>query len=154
MEYSEVDNLLIGDLILSSAINKQAFVQDASDEIDSRIGPRYLTPLNLNALADHSAKLVRRIANNLASGRLIMAVTSAGEDLAVHNYGLYLCKEAASALAAIANGQVDLVGATPQDVFGTSGSTPAIQNEDADSAVDAFYRHVMRQENIGWTPGQ
>lgn len=153
MAYSEVNDLLLGDMTISSAVDKQAFITDASDEIDSKIGVRYVTPLTLTSLADHSRKLIKRISNHLASARLLMAVASAGEDNQVQAYALFLLKGAESDLCAIAEGQLDLVGATPQDTFTESGNGPSITNFDQDSAVDTFYRNVMGQEDLGWIPG-
>lgn len=153
MAYSEVEALLLGDLMVGGDVEKGRFVDDASAEIDARIGQRYVTPLVLTSLADHSAKLVRQIANHLATGRLIMAVATPTEDNGVQSYAQYLVGEAQRDLLSIANGMIDLIGATPSDASATVGNGPAVVNYDADSAVDTFYRFAMGGECVGWTPG-
>ena len=90
MAYSEVGDLLIGDMPVGVLTSKQKFVDDATNEIDSYIGVRYVTPLSLadtdpstgwpNAIPRHVRLHISRINNHLASGRLILAVAAGGED--------------------------------------------------------------------------
>lgn len=152
MTYSAVDDLLIGDLRTGSVVSKAGFVQDASDEIDSYIGQRYVTPIVMSSLADHSQKFLKKIANHLATGRLIMALSVGSEDLSTQAYGQSLVNGAMQDILAIVNGSIELVGATGQPAFADSGNSPMITNEDTDSGVETFYRTVMGQENLGWTP--
>lgn len=153
MAYSEAEDLLLGDLMVGGEVEKLRFVQDAADEIDARIGARYQTPLVLTSLANHSKALIKKIANHLATGRLIMAVATPTEDNGVQSYAMYLVSEAQRDLTAIANGMLDLVGATPQDPFASVGNGPFVANVDADSGVETFYRFAMGGEPVGWTPG-
>lgn len=147
--YSTVDDLLLGDIPISSKVDKEKFVDAAAEEIDSRIGHIYALPLT--GLASHSQLLLKRINNHLATGRLILAVDAGGDD-ALHAYGLSLINGALGELAAIANGMIDLVGA--DRVPGTAELTgPAIVNADAYSATEAFEQFAFNGQLATWRPG-
>jgi hypothetical protein len=144
-DYSASTDLLTGNIPLPAALNAAKFVSDAADEIDSIIGFVYQTPIDvtITSVVDRPARLLlKRISNWLASGRLILAVDSGGEDTTLHAYGLKLVNDALMALNAIAAGEVVLQGAvqiTP--AVGTVGpqSAPTINNLDALSQVEEFY---------------
>lgn len=149
--YSTVDDLLIGDMPVAMSFSKQKFVNDAANEVDSIIGVRYVTPVDVSPpppdgtgpLPRHASLFVKRAANHLASGRLILALAAGGEDQALHAYGWSLVKGALDALNQIASGQYDLPGADPlptdQD---TRVTGPQLGNVDASSGVEAFYGYV------------
>lgn len=149
MPYSSVESMLLGDMGVGPDVDKENFVEDAANEIDSKIGHIYETPLNLAAggLARHSALLVTKISNHLATGRLILALGIGGEEDDLHAYGIYLVREALADLDRIATGLVSLTGAVP--VTGTTlpsgtDTAPAVINKDETSPVDAFYDDMMR----------
>jgi phage gp36-like protein len=145
--YCNSDNLLLGNIPLPAGLDPDNFVADAADEIDSIIGFRYVTPV-VESPADPPAYelarpvllLLKRINVWLASGRLILAVDSAGEDTQLHAYGNKLVNDAMSTLTMIRDGKIDLVGApTIEEDSPASHDGPVFYNADASSAVDDFY---------------
>lgn len=142
MAYSEVNDLLTGNVPTPAYLSPQKYVDDAADEIDSKIGFIYQTPVDVSGsqVVRPAVLLLKRINNFLASGRLLMAVDAGGEDTQLHAYGLSLVKDATAALDQIASGAIALDGApkidTTEDARVTS---PLIFNEDAESNVSAFY---------------
>jgi hypothetical protein len=145
MAYSQTTDLLLGEIPVPSYINTQKVVDDAADEIDSKLGHIYTTPFNVTdpgPMSRPARLLLKRINNFLATGRLILAVASPEENQTLHAYGWSLIREATTALDAIINGDIPLEGA--QVVTGTSlpVSTPLINNLDSESNVEAFYDRI------------
>lgn len=144
--YSTTTDLLLGDLPISMSVNKQKFVDDAADEIDSIIGVRYQTPIDVSDTSQvprYARLFIKRVANNLATGRLILAVAAGGEDSQVHAYGWSLVQSSLDALKQIADGTYDIVNAAPTDPNQSTRVTgPVIAGGDATSGVDAFYGAV------------
>lgn len=143
--YSTVEDLLTADVAFSRSLDKGKFVQDATDEIDSVIGSRYATPVNMSdsgPVARHSRLLLKRINVHLSTGRMILAVASATEQSSVHAYGARLVRDAVVALNKIADGTVLLVGAplVEGQIEGQAG--PSAYQPD-ESAVDAFEAFAM-----------
>jgi hypothetical protein len=158
--YSEEGSLLLGDMRVSANVNKAAYVEDAANEIDSRIGVLYETPILLDDLENHSKALLKRLNNHLATGRLIMAEGIGAEDRSLHAYGHYMVQEALREIEMIAGGMIELEGAAlrPAGHGGDDQTGPAIRNADAHSAVDAFYGDVMKAPGTSlnppvWQPG-
>jgi len=157
--YSTVDDLLIGDIPLGSRVDANKFVQDAADEMNSVLGFRYQVPITTCDGSPHIALLLKRINNHLATGRLILAVAAGSEDSLVHAYGLKLIEEAIQWLNQIVQGQIFLECAIPVDTTsGLDDSGPTIFNQDANSAIEAFYEYAMTPWSgtvIGpiWEPG-
>lgn len=137
--YSEVVDLLLGDLTVSASIDRSRVVQDATDEIDACIGFIYELPLSPTP-SGHIKLTLKRCANLIASGRLVMAVAAGGEDTSLHAYGESLLREGRMLLESIESGQIDL-GCTKKLVY-SEGNAPSITNADSTSAVDAFYAYV------------
>lgn len=146
-QYSEVTDLLTGNIPIASYVDPQKFVNDAGDEIDSKIGFIYKTPVDVREVAENKTSrparlLLKRISNHLASGRLLMALDAGGEDDRVHAYALKLVSDATMALDAIASGKVVLDGAEQEDTENIKPTTPLIGNLDAESNVEAFYNRI------------
>lgn len=145
--------------MISSQLDLGKVVQEAADEMDSRLGFLYKLPLRppagALALPDYQVLLLKQINNKLASGRLIMQVAIAGEDRSLHAYGLRLVTEATNDLMLLANGEVSLSAVRQPVTEGVPDRTPAIFNHDEESAVDMFESAVMRRgESATWTPGK
>lgn len=173
MPYSREDDLLLGDIPLGARLDRNKFVQDAADEIDSIIGTVYVTPVPTTAnsepsagppevtTARHSQLLLKRLNNFLATGRLILAIDAGGEDTTLHAYGLRLIEEVLVTLEMIRNGSIVLDGVDPIDEGDGALGGPKIFNYDAASGVDAFYERVMVPESNfpfpppyrDWAPG-
>lgn len=145
MPYSTQADLLLGEIPLPSYVNPDTYISNAADEIDAVIGMTYVTPISIQETpTTRPSKLILKKANNfLASGRIIMAVDSGGQDTQLHSYGRYLVNQAEQIVAKIANGEFILVGA--QRISDTAGgNAPVIVNGDAESLVDAFYDNFNR----------
>lgn len=163
--YSTVDDLLTGDILISQKVDKAKFVQEAADEIDSKLGFLYELPLapaqpvpapqTPVPLEEHELLLLKGINNKLASGRLILTLDIAGEQTVLHAYGLRLITEAMNDLMLVANGQV-LLSAVRQELSAgrRPDRTPICVNRDEESANDMFEAAVMRRgETARWQPG-
>ena len=147
--YSASSDLLTGSIPTPAYLDLDKVVQDAADEIDSKLGHIYTTPFdvsNTGPLSRPARLLLKRINNFLATGRLILQVASPEEDSRLHAYGWSLIQEANAALAAIAAGEISLTGAQvlpPVDgEVGPPVSVPLISNLDPESNVEAFYDRV------------
>jgi hypothetical protein len=156
MAYSTVADLLLGDIVLNPALNKQKAVDDAAEEMDSKLGWLYALPLapvgtdpvtatSWEALPDHQVLLLKHINNKLASGRLVMALAMPGEQSSLHAYGWNLVKEATAELLLLANGSVLLEAIPLTDTIITSATlAPATINYDSESLLAGFENTVLR----------
>lgn len=158
MAYSEVSDLLTGDLMISARIDKQKVVQDAADEIDAKLGWLYQVPVVIeggpSGVNRHQVLLLKQINNKLASGRLILSLHIAGEDNSLHAYGLRLVKEATEELLLIANGTLDLRAPRNENISPTGDRVATIHNHDEESLLLGFEETVLR--GVPWysRPGQ
>lgn len=147
--YSTADDMLLGDLQVSSAEPLVKYIALAADEIDVALAPLYVTPIEFkdkNGMPlpnDAPGRLaLKNISARLATGRYIMASAAAASKEEVQQYGLYLLQEALAALRVLAGGDVILDGAEekPRDPEkNDSPMLPLVMNVDAVSQVDAFY---------------
>lgn len=140
MPYSVAADLLTGNIPLPSYVDKDAYIQAAADEIDAVVGQIYVTPVSVQAgPTTRPTQLILKKANNfLASGRIILAMDSAGQEDQMHKYGRYLVGEAEKILQGIIDGKIILTGAT--QINGATGVTaPTILNAETESLVDQYY---------------
>lgn len=145
MAYCADTDLMLGNIPLPNYISATKYVSDAADEIDSRIGFVYQTPVDLdqNDPTTRPARLLlKRINAHLATGRLILALDAGGEDDRLHAYGYSLVQESIEALASIAEGKISLEGALPVEDDSPRVSTVIVNNIDEESNVEAFYDRV------------
>jgi len=150
MGYSSVEDMLIGD-VRSNILDKQAFVEDAAREIDSKIGRIYQVPLNLSQLEQYAVLTIKRLNNHIASGRFLMAANAGDES--IHAYGRMLVREAYQELDLIASGSIQLDGAPLRPGL-TDTTGPTISHQDQVSSLDAFYEPVMGGRQMAlWEPG-
>lgn len=136
--YAVIVDLLLGNVPVPA--DAQKYLDATAEEIDSRIGFRYATPV----VADTSPEqrpvglLLKRINAWLATGRIILAKDAAGEDDQLHQYGEYLVREANKALDQIVDGTIVLPGvdlATPE---ASTVTGPDAAWGDSESLVEAF----------------
>lgn len=140
MAYCETADLLLGNVV-SKPADQDRFVNDAADEIDSRIGFMYATPIVVGESAEQRPvkMLLKKINSWLASGRLIMALDAGGEDDQIHQYGLYLVSEAQKVLESITSGEIVLPGVDPASPDSTGIVTgPQYTTGDDASLVESF----------------
>lgn len=157
--YSDVADLLIGDMQLGSMLDPQKAIDDAYAEMNIRIGMVYEMPLPMSLLSDNNKNLLRLINNRLASGRLIMAAATGGEAQKVHAYGQSLVEMAFCDLALILEGTIPLDGATRSTDTDRS-SIPTITSHDAVFATEVFEAFAYADPwappplvDPGWRPG-
>lgn len=157
MAYSLPTDLLIGGLAVSSKIDKQVYVDAAADEIDIVLGLRYETPVDVNDLDDSSFKLLKKINNYLATGRLIMALSINGQEDTLNAYAMEMVRVAINDLEMLRMGAVELVGATYKDGASGNNKAPTIINQDESSAISVFEDFAMKYHpypvSIYWEPG-
>ena len=141
--YSEAADLLLGDVPPPPDAGK--WVQDATDEIDSKLGLRYVTPIVVDETVPGNrvtTLLLKRIANWLASGRLVCSKAASTSQQEINAYGASLIAQAEAALDQLVSGDVVLPGAAFLDVDDVGKSGPVINNLDDASLVESFYTAV------------
>jgi hypothetical protein len=157
---------MLGDIQASAALSPQKYVNDAADEIDSKIGFTYETPIpayqadGITPTPRPVTLLLKRLTSHLATGRLIMAAYSAQEDARLNAYGQSLVDEVDATIAAIISGELPLPGvpasSTPLPGAGDGEYvTPigaGINNIDAYSQVEAFYGYFNPANPAGRWP--
>jgi hypothetical protein len=150
--YCTTSDLKLGEIPIPAYLDPQKEVNDAADEIDSKIGFLYQTPVNVgvgSTVVRPAVLLLKRINASLASGRLLLALASPEENRNVHAYGWSLVKEAQAALDLIASGQLPLHGALPvEGVTEVAATAPLISNLDPESNVEAFYDRIANPSYI------
>lgn len=140
--YCKSDDLLIGDVTLKASTadaTLQKHIDGAADKIDAAIGAIYQTPVNLNSVSRPGWLLLKQIAINIASGRLLMESDQAGEGTKVHDYALYLLQQADMALDAIVKGDVNLRPSVENENQDSARGKVLVNNLDGYSQVEAFY---------------
>lgn len=145
--YCLTTDLLTGNIPTPGYMSPQKFVDDAGDEIDSKIGFVYETPIDISDTSEvvrPARLLLKRINVFLATGRLLMAAASAGEDTSLHAYAKKMVDDATTALDAIFAGEIPIEGAVlinpaEEDVT----KAPLWSNPDIESAVDSFYEQLV-----------
>lgn len=151
--YCKVEDLLLGDVTIGASVNRQLYVDQAADEMDSKLGWIYVTPIDVDgaeagpggvppavpALPRHQALLLKTINAKIATGRLIMAVSINEEGTAVHAYALRMLKEGNDELLLIANGNLLLEASRTETPAVEASRVPGVHNLDPESLLDPFY---------------
>lgn len=145
--YSEISDMLIGNMPLPAYIDRDKILLATRNEIDVAIGFLYKTPINVEDTADNplvrpARLLLKQISIYLSSGRTIMAAATGSEDSRTHAYGRYLINQGTELLKQIANGSILLEGAEKVDVEAEPNG-PMIANVDVASLVEQFYNNAM-----------
>lgn len=142
--YSLVTDMLVGDVTVDTAV-KQRHVDQAADEVDSTLGFLYPTPFTAGTCSRPGWLLIQRLANFIASGRLLLEIDQGGEEQMIHAYGKSLLQQATDTMALILSGAIDL---RPGDDGSDAGDQPIngmlIGNVDSFATVDAFYNYMAK----------
>lgn len=166
MPFSKVEDLLLGDILVSQHVDKQSFVDEAANEMLAKLGFIYalpLAPVGTDPVTDeswlelpmHEVLTLKTINNRLASGRLILTLDAAGEGTQLHAYGWSLVQEALGELMVLANQDVDLTAIKlTLTSSGQSDMSPSVRNHDEESLLLGFENTVMR--GVPWysIPGE
>jgi hypothetical protein len=143
--YCLVTDLLTGNIPVPANLEPQKYVDDAADEIDSKIGFVYVTPIDVTSGSEvprPARLLLKRINVHLATGRLLLAAAAGQEESQLHAYGWSLIKEANSALDQIASGSIPITGAVLLPGNEEVVTAVIVNNLDPESAVEAFYDRI------------
>jgi hypothetical protein len=146
MPYCIDTDLMLGNLPIASGVSIPRYIQDAADEIDTCISRLYKTPVvfGTSLLQEQyraTILLLKRINSHLASGRMIMALDSSGEETQLHAYGKSLVDGALKVLEMIENRELDLEGADPNTNLPSIDVHPygIVFQLDEVSLVESFY---------------
>lgn len=150
MSYCSVQDLLVGDMPINTTRAEQ-FVQDASDEVDMKLGTLYEWPPT-GSLGPQATLILKRLNVLIGTGRLVMAQAIGAEDQATQSYGTYLLREGQLLLDQILSGDLVLLD-VPKHLITSSGNAPSVVFEDSFPGVDTFYGFAMRGEDVVYRPG-
>jgi hypothetical protein len=132
----------------------EAYINEAADEIDGKLGWLYQTPIDMDIVPRHEAKMLKTICRKIATGRAISTLAIPAENGAQHAYGLRLLQEGLDELHMIAGGDVplsaprtDLEG-DPNEPDGAGhgaqdARTPTVLVADSESMLTQFHRSVF-----------
>lgn len=155
--YCDVEDLLLGDLILPPEISKGGYIQAAANEIDARIGSLYKVPVIIDPdkIEQFKATIIflQSVNARLASGRILMAAAATLELNVVHAYARNLVDSALSDLEQIKERKIILQGASPNENPAETYVSSRVYGytQDPLSAVDQFYDLV--DPSYGTTKG-
>lgn len=138
MPYCEPNDITLGAIPVPRFMTIEDQINKASDEIDASVGQVYTLPLNL-PLGSPDALLLKKVNSFLATGRLILSAAGGGEDTRLHNYGIYLVREAEKILSSIASGATILENAAQIVRDNEAKFAEFVQNKDEQSFVEGFY---------------
>ena len=157
MSYSATTDLQTGN-IPTGSVQTDLYVNLAAEEIDSKIGFIYKTPVDMstgtdpvpNATTSRAASLLlKRLNNQIATARILLAIYSPAENQELNAYGKQLLDDAEVVLDQIVKGEIRLTGA--QDINGVpiGGDTDVVPTaalmgnyDNTGSGVDAFYNKL------------
>jgi len=157
--YCAIGDLRTGDIRLPGYIDPAQRVVGAAEEIDIAIGHIYKTPVTfpdpVPLESRPSVLMLKKVNWLIASGRIILDMAAAGENVNQHAYGMGMLKEGLAMLKVIASGETQLVKAIKLDLEpGQLDYTgPVIHNEDPSSLVEAFYTGSLPMP-YGVSPGR
>lgn len=165
MAYSQVADLLLGNIPLPAGDVAKRAVERAADEMDSLLGQKYVVPIQPTGQYQRQVKTLLLTINNwLASGRLIEELTASSQTIQIHAYANNLIAKALETLNAIVSGQIVLPGVPPvgeEDGVG-SQTGPFILNVDDSSPTQYHYDEItnplysvqnpLAMEQLLWPP--
>jgi len=137
----EADLLLEG-LPVNTVVDTQKYIDSAADEIDIILGDTYITPIEVVDIPENRrTKLFLQQCNaQIASGRIIIAVTLTREADNLHAAARQMINMALAALNQIVSGQGVLPGATINPAADMYFVQILASNTDPTSRVDDFYK--------------
>lgn len=158
MAYSEVADLLLGNIPLPPNDKARRAVERAADEIDGFLGTKFQVPIRpVGPQQRQVLSLMLTINNWLASGRLIEELTASSQLVEIHAYAQNLIRQALDVINSILRGDILLPGVPPPDGDTTVVETgPIIVNQDAESQTNFYYNSIdnplLRVQNPGLYP--
>lgn len=163
MPYCSPDDINVGNLMLPEGESRQPFIEEASDEMDGKLGWLYVTPIDLDSLKHYERMMLKTICRKIAGGRMITTMAMPDESGTLNALGARLLKEGLDELHMLASGDVplsaaraDLEGDGGPDAGGhgaTGARTPSIFNTDSESLVGQFEKAVYGSRRSYVVPG-
>ncbi|QDF18234.1 head-to-tail adaptor [Gordonia phage Dakiti] len=120
----------------------ESLAETASNEIDSRLGVRYVTPFQVSPSdpAQRAAAFwLQNVTSMVAAARLMLSIAAPGSQDSANSYGQYLLRNVNELVNDVISGKVDLAGCEEVGANDSVIQGPTILNEDAFSQVDVFY---------------
>jgi len=113
---TDLDQIL-GKLPVSSGMSKQDFIDSAAAEMHTYMIGLYDVPITVpssvaTTVSGITSNILKSINQDLATGRLILALDTAGENETIHNYGSWLVDNSIDKLKQIKSQGIFLPGAT------------------------------------------
>lgn len=119
MGYCDSDNVnqIIGNLPVASGITTQDFIDSAEAEMHTYMIGLYNVPIEIKSsvattTSGVTTNILQSINQDLAGGRLILALDTTMENEQIHGYAEYLVENAIKKLEDIRNQKMLLIGAT------------------------------------------
>ncbi|AVD99527.1 head-to-tail adaptor [Gordonia phage Butterball] len=120
----------------------ESLAETASNEVDSNLGVRYVTPFQVSPsdpAQRAAAYWLQNVTSMIAAARLMLSISAPGSQDNANSYGQYLLQNATRLMNDVISGKVDLVGVEEIGANDSVIQGPTILNEDAFSQVDVFY---------------
>ncbi|AVP43202.1 head-to-tail adaptor [Gordonia phage Lidong] len=139
---------------LPTGVTWDSLAETASNEVDSNLGVRYVTPIQVSAndpTQKAAAYWLQNVTSMVAAGRLMLSIAAPGSQDTANSYGQYLLRNAQQLMNDVISGKVDLPGAEEVPANGSTIQGPTVLNQDAFSQVDLFYDNFMPE---GIVPGR
>ncbi|AER26555.1 head-to-tail adaptor [Gordonia phage Amore2] len=139
---------------LPTGVSWDTMAETASNEVDSTIGVRYVTPVIVSPLdpaTSAAAYWLQNVSALVAAARFMLSASAPGSMDTANRYGQYLLRNAQSIMLDVVNGKVDLPGAEELSSNDSVIQGPTTLNGDSFSQVDMFYDNFMAE---GIMPGR
>ncbi|AUV60623.1 head-tail adaptor [Gordonia phage SteveFrench] len=127
---------------LPSGATWESLAETASNEVDSRLGLRYVTPFQVSPNDPSqraTAYWLQNVTSMIAAARLMLSISAPGSQDNANSYGQYLLQNAGRLIDDVVSAKVDLTGVPEVAANDSVIQGPTILNEDAFSQVDVFY---------------
>lgn len=131
---------------LPGNVTWDSLAETASNEVDSNIGVRYVTPITVSPMDPETraaAYWLQNVTALVAAARLMLSISAPGSQDTANNYGQYLLRNAQQLMNDVINGKVDLPGAEELASNGSVIQGATILNPDRYSQVDLYYENMM-----------
>lgn len=139
---------------LPSGVTWESVAETASNEVDSTLGVRYVTPIVVSPIdpaTRAAAYWLQNVSALVAAARLMLSISAPGSQDTANNYGQYLLRNAQALMQDVITGKVDLPGAEEVSSNDSVIQGATILNQDRYSQVDLFYDNFMPD---GIAPGR
>lgn len=131
---------------LPAGVTWESMAETASNEVDSNIGVRYVTPVVVSPVDPETraaAYWLQNVTALVAAARLMLSTAAPGSQDTANQYGQYLLRNAQQLMQDVVSGKVDLPGAEEISSNDSTIQGATILNGDRYSQVDLYYDNFM-----------